>query len=130
MTPRSPVRGKIQPGKVLYTDKESGEAVGDGLSYSSDTLSLRDESFPLVLERRLDFAESLSFSELALAQFTLALFFSEQVSLREAPTAFMNSGSFTGPERPVQTPISTLTAGFGNGGFGQLGFGGSASVTG
>lgn len=128
--PFSPVRGAIQPGKILYTGKESGESVGDGASHSSDTLSLGETIFPLVLERRLDFEENLTLAEFAAMMQTVALFQDEDLVLREAVTAFMNAGSFTGPERPVQAPSSTLTAGFGNGGFGQLGFGGTVSVTG
>lgn len=128
--PTSPVRGAIQPGKILYTGKESGESVGDGSSYSSEFLSLREEILTPVLERRLVFDEDLSLTELATKMLTVALSSTEQLTLREATTAFMNGSSVSGPERPVQTPSSTLTAGFGNGGFGQLGFGGSGIVTG
>lgn len=125
----SPTRNALRPAKLLYTGKESGVAQGDGFSIYSEALSLSDSADDLLLERRVVFDESFTLSdELVGRDATDAV--QERLSHSEVKLAFLNSTAASGPERPVQTPVGTLTADFGRGGFGQLGVGGSVSVTG
>lgn len=125
----SPVSGVIKTPKGLYTGKEAGDATGDGSAFESETISLGEEIPDLIRERRLVFEETMPLpdEQVNLVAESVTL---ERLTHRETPLAFLNSTVASGPERPIQAPSSTLTAGFGRGGFGQLGVGGLLDVTG
>lgn len=127
--PFSPTRGKIKPGHVTYTDTELGVAEGSGADIQGESLSMSDEQVSLVRERRLVFDETLILLD-AQTGMTVEKVFTERVPYSELPNAYLNSAIVKGPERATQNLVSTLTTTFGQGGFGQLGLGGSVDVTG
>lgn len=128
--PFSPTKSLIRPGKALYTGEESGVAQGDGALHGNECVCISSEQVSAILERRMVFDEFLTLSDTAENAYIIGLDFSERLAYRETKTVQLNGGLVSGPERPIQTPSSTLTAGFGRGGFGQLGVGGSINVTG
>lgn len=125
----SPVRNILAAARTLFTGKISGESQGSGFNHEHEAFALRDEQVSLVLERRMVFDETLSLQDQQ-THIDPGLSFGEILKFLELPNGYLNSALSAGPERPIQTPSSTLTTEFGEGGFGQLGVGGTISVTG
>lgn len=125
----SPVRNLFAAARTLFTGKISGESQGSGFNHEHEAFALRDEQVSLILERRMVFDETLSLLDQQI-QLQPGWSFNDSLVFRELPNGYLNTAVSAGPERPIQTPISTLTTEFGEGGFGQLGVGGTVSVTG
>lgn len=125
----SPVRNLLAAARTLFTGKISGVSQGSGSNNEHSSLALSDAQVSMLLERRMVFDETLKFLDQQLSK-SPGWLYEEDLTLRELVQGYLNSAIASGPERPVQAPSSTLTTEFGEGGFGQLGVGGSISVTG
>ena len=124
---RLPVKNIIKA-KVLITEQQAGVAIGSGDQHEAESLTLAESIPDLARERRLVFDESLSLSDAQVA-WSAAKTTDDRLGQRELAQAYLNS-QIISTQRLSRTPASGLSANFGRGGFGQLGFGGTIDVTG
>ena len=114
--------------RVLVTEEQAGEAVGSGDYQGGESLVLVEDSFSLVRERRLVFDERLTIQDAQIAR-AVVKNISERLGYTELVNAYLNK-SVASSQRLSSPVSSNLSANFGRGGFGQLGFGGTIDVTG
>lgn len=124
---RLPVKSIIQA-KVLVTEQQGGSPTGSGDQHDGQKLSLGETIGSLARERRLVFDETLTLLD-SQVSWDAGKSTTERLTFRETTLTYLNS-QIISTQRLAQPPASTLTANFGRGGFGQLGFGGTIDVTG
>lgn len=114
--------------RVLFTEEQSGQVVGSGDYHGGESLVLLDEEVTLVRERRLVFDETLKLLDVQVSR-VVGKTTNERLTTSELVNAYLNK-SVASSQRLSSPVSSNLSANFGRGGFGQLGFGGTIDVTG
>lgn len=119
----------IRPATVLSQKFKDGTFSGDGYFITGDDIALYEEAPTLTREVFARGSEVIYLAEQVTLNGGLTREYSERISHREQATVQLAGKiNIAGDRVPQANEEVTLTAGFGRGGFGQLGFGGSITL--
>jgi hypothetical protein len=124
------VQEKIRPAVTKTTVFGSQLFGGNGAVVGNDDLDLSNEVKTLLREMRPVSSDRATLREQSASAMVYGRNFAEVLAYRESNLIqLVGKINSVEPQRlPQPTEVVTVTTGFGNGGFGQLGFGGSITL--